>query len=259
MLYKALMLDLDGTLIPYDHEALPSRKVREAVKKAQGTVSICIVTGRSLHSVTNMFPLLGIKKGYAVLNNGAQVFALETNKLHYDQPIMQKDLALLVATLLAENIAFYLKDEAYEMRKNRICYQHGQPLSKTYMLYTDDVLSDKKANHLINLLHPITGLTIHKTHHKLPDKYALNITHSNATKLHGIHVVQKLLGVTQEETIGIGDSYNDFPLLMACGLKVAMGNAVEDLKEIADVIAPPVTEDGVASIIERYILSNTKY
>lgn len=44
------------------------------------------------------------------------------------------------------------------------------------------------------------------------------------------------------------------PLLMACGLRVAMGNAVEDLKAIADYIAPPVENDGVADVIEKFIL-----
>ena len=64
----------------------------------------------------------------------------------------------------------------------------------------------------------------------------------------------KNLGINTHEIIGVGDGYNDFPLLMACGLKVAMGNAVEDLKAIADYIAPSVEEDGVADVIDKFIL-----
>lgn len=41
---------------------------------------------------------------------------------------------------------------------------------------------------------------------------------------------------------------------MACGFKVAMGNAVDEVKAIADYIAPPVEEDGVADVIEKFIL-----
>jgi hypothetical protein len=41
---------------------------------------------------------------------------------------------------------------------------------------------------------------------------------------------------------------------MACGLKVAVGNAVEELKEIADYIAPPLEEDGVADVINKFVL-----
>ncbi len=60
--------------------------------------------------------------------------------------------------------------------------------------------------------------------------------------------------ILRNEIIGVGDSYNDFPLLMACGLKVAMGNAAPELKEIADYIAPTVEEDGVVDVIKRFVL-----
>ena len=54
--------------------------------------------------------------------------------------------------------------------------------------------------------------------------------------------------------IGVGDGYNDFPLLMACGLKVAMGNAVPELKAIADYIAPTVADDGIVDVIKTFVL-----
>lgn len=44
---------------------------------------------------------------------------------------------------------------------------------------------------------------------------------------------------------------------MACGLKVAMGNATEDLKAIADYIAPSVDDDGVVDVIAKFILSES--
>ena len=63
-----------------------------------------------------------------------------------------------------------------------------------------------------------------------------------------------MLNIKTDEIIGIGDGYNDFPLLMACGLKVAMGNAVEELKAIADYIAPSVEEDGVVDVINKFVV-----
>ena len=56
--------------------------------------------------------------------------------------------------------------------------------------------------------------------------------------------------------IGVGDARNDAPLLNVCGLKVAMGNADDKLKKIAHYIAPSVDEDGVAHVVERFILSS---
>lgn len=252
--YKALMLDLDGTLIPYDYDALPSKKVISAVKEARKRVHISLVTGRALHTAIKIATLLDCKEGFLVINNGAQVFDIKAKSYVYSQPIAAEDMPHILRILQEEQIAFYIKDDTWDKLRH---YQEGQKIVNPYMIFTDDVLSDETAARITSLLHAVTNLTIHKTHHRHADKYALNISHINATKLHGIHVVQKQLGITQKETIGVGDSYNDFPLLMASGLKVAMGNAVSDLKAIADVIAPPVTEDGVAWVIEKYILQKS--
>ena len=78
-------------------------------------------------------------------------------------------------------------------------------------------------------------------------------SHAEATKQHAVLKYAELMGIKTEEIIGIGDGYNDFALLMACGLKVAMGNAVADVKAIADYIAPSVDDDGIADIIEKFI------
>ncbi len=80
------------------------------------------------------------------------------------------------------------------------------------------------------------------------------IYNSSATKQHAIFEIANIIGIQTHDIIAVGDGYNDFPLLMAAGLKIAMGNAVEDLKAIADYIAPPVEQDGVAHIIERFVL-----
>lgn len=105
-------------------------------------------------------------------------------------------------------------------------------------------------------LSSITDITYHKTHHKDPEKFGVLINHIDATKQQGVFELEKRLGIARSEMIGVGDSYNDFPLLMACGLKVAMGNAIPELKEIADYIAPSVNEDGVVDVIEKFILNS---
>ena len=69
------------------------------------------------------------------------------------------------------------------------------------------------------------------------------------------HELGKILNIRTHEIIGIGDGPNDFPLLMASGLKVAMGNAIPDLKAIADYVTATVEEDGVAQVIEKFVLS----
>ena len=83
----------------------------------------------------------------------------------------------------------------------------------------------------------------------------VDVTDQSVSKMHGISEVFEILGISREDAIGVGDSYNDFPLLMACGLKVAMGNAIDELKSIADYIAPSVDDDGVTDVIEKFVLN----
>jgi hydroxymethylpyrimidine pyrophosphatase-like HAD family hydrolase len=59
-----------------------------------------------------------------------------------------------------------------------------------------------------------------------------------------------------ENTVAIGDNFNDVPMLEVAGLSVAMGNADPSVKEIADVVTLTNNEHGVAHAIEKYVLTN---
>ena len=110
------------------------------------------------------------------------------------------------------------------------------------------------AEQIIEKFSHVSDISVRKSPSYHKDLVWVMITSPIATKLHSVLEITKLLGVTPEETIGVGDGYNDYPLLMACGLKIAMGNAVQELKAIADFIAPSVDEDGVATVIDKFIL-----
>lgn len=85
-----------------------------------------------------------------------------------------------------------------------------------------------------------------------PIGYALDINAAGTSKHYAAQKLFEMIGVDRDQVVAVGDSYNDYPLLSACGTKVAMGNAVDELKEIADFIAPSQDEDGVVAVIEKY-------
>lgn len=255
MEYKALMLDIDGTVVPYDYKALPSERVAKAVKDAQQYLSVSLVTGRGYNFVEPIFKKFGMHSGFTVLNNGSQVMDLSTKKLLYDQTIDIRDAEEIIDILDEAGALFYLKQERLEESNNRGYFNKGDLIHRPYMFFTEELFSLEDVEDLLHKLSHLSNITLHKGRHKSPDKYHINISHAQATKLHGVNIIREHLGITKEEIIACGDGYNDFPLLMAAGLKVAMGNAVAELKEIADVIAPSVQDDGVAEIINRYILS----
>jgi len=65
------------------------------------------------------------------------------------------------------------------------------------------------------------------------------------------------LGIEQKETLAIGDSGNDTAMVAWAGLGVAMGNALPEVKAVADWIAPTLEEDGAAVAIERFVLDGS--
>ena len=254
--YKALMCDIDGTLIGYNYDSLPSKNVASTIRKADKKIFICLVTGRSFGSTKHILENMEINSGYAVINNGANVINLSNNNILYDKPIDNKAVKEIIEILNREKIGFYIKEKFDDIGMLKGYYKNYQIPEKTYMFYTEDIYQSTYIDRVIKELSKISSISIHKSKHKFPNKFGLNITHNKATKLHGVAFLIKILKLNKNEIIGIGDGYNDFPLLMACGLKVAMGNAVPDLKEIADYIAPSVDEDGVVDVLEKFVLRN---
>ena len=57
-----------------------------------------------------------------------------------------------------------------------------------------------------------------------------------------------------DEVIAIGDGPNDIPLLTSAGLAVAMGNAPEELKAVADYVTLDIDHSGLAAAIERFLV-----
>ena len=64
----------------------------------------------------------------------------------------------------------------------------------------------------------------------------------------------QMVKVNAVDMMAAGDSYNDLPLLRLCGFGIAMGDAPDELKAIADFVAPPVDEDGLAVAMEEFVL-----
>lgn len=75
------------------------------------------------------------------------------------------------------------------------------------------------------------------------------------SKATGMEKMLRAIGIPREDSIGIGDNLNDLPMIEYAGLGVAMGNAREAVKARADVITASCKEDGVAKMIEDYVLT----
>lgn len=242
------MLDLDGTTIPNSKDGMPSKKVIEALAKASKVLHVGVATARPLFMLKDISNHLKLS-GPSIISGGAQVVEFPSQKVLWNKTIDINALNEVCRVLNKLNITAFVQDD----NKDIILSKEYVP-SQAYSVYCFDE-NPTEVEELINEFSHIPTIVIHKIPSWIDGKIGFVISDPLATKQNGIFEVAKLLNIETHEIIGVGDGYNDFPLLMACGLKIAMGNAVQELKEIADYIAPSVDEDGVAWVIEKFVLN----
>jgi Cof subfamily protein (haloacid dehalogenase superfamily) len=87
--------------------------------------------------------------------------------------------------------------------------------------------------------------------------YFLEFASPDVTKASGLEFVAEHLGFSREHTVAFGDGENDIELVEWAGYGVAVENAHDRVKEVADLVCPSVQEEGVASVLEAYLDSRT--
>jgi hydroxymethylpyrimidine pyrophosphatase-like HAD family hydrolase len=108
-----------------------------------------------------------------------------------------------------------------------------------------------EAREVANLLLHVEGIAVTLVTAQRNGMNDIHITNAAATKEHAIYELEKILGIDKNDMIGVGDGHNDLHLFKAVGHKVAMGNAVEELKQAADEIIGDVKFDGLAVYFEK--------
>ncbi len=279
--YKALMLDMDGVVVK-DSASMPTPGVLEALKKVreQGVVVTC-VTGRPLHRAQAIIDLLKIDVP-VVVEGGARIHDPVTHKDIYTAYIEPEALNAVVRMarerLLPANFSSIgMTFSTPEHRALITIYRAGmgkdvQPGFHALQASITEIKSSEDmperitgialyalaegAGSLIHTLKQYPSLHVANNESKTFRGWrVITINDVRGTKQHGVLEFAKYMKLNPHEMIGVGDEETDYPLLMACGLKVAMGNAVQSLKDIADYVAPSVEEDGLVEVIEKFVLN----
>ena len=86
------------------------------------------------------------------------------------------------------------------------------------------------------------------------EPYFLELVPKGIDKAQSLAVLLKEIGMTKEEMIAVGDGFNDLSMIQYAGLGVAMANAQEIVRQNADYITLSNEEDGVAAVVEKFIL-----
>ena len=267
-MYKLVAIDMDGTLL--NDEKKISERNRQAIRQAtENGCMIVISTGRGFVGVERYLKDLGLdKKGqYALTMNGGAAYDCFTKKpitnigikgsdLHKIYK-MNKDLGLKIqaytldkCVALEENIYTNFERDyiGSEIQILDFCkdIDEDDDIMKVLLLDEPEILDEK-----IKLI-PKEIIEEYNCVKSLP--MCLEILNKECNKGLGLERMIKVLGIKKEEVIAIGDESNDYEMIKFAGLGVAMGNANPMIKEISDYITDTNDNDGVAKVIEKFVL-----
>jgi Cof subfamily protein (haloacid dehalogenase superfamily) len=268
---RLLALDLDDTLLRSDLTI--SYQTRNAIKKVEAAgVIVVLASGRIPVAMDQFASLLGMHKkaGYLICNNGTLIQESHTGKVVYENRMDVK--AALTAFDLADAEGFpvqiYEDDIMYVSRHNEYT-SYDQKLTGLRQVVVEHfraMVAGGCHKLLIpgdpKLLPPLESIL--RTY--LEDNitiftskpYFLEILPANTNKGTALEKVADFLGINQKDVMAIGDSMNDEAMLKWAGMGIAMANSDERIKNIADLVTTRDNDDdGVAEVIEKYILSKT--
>jgi Cof subfamily protein (haloacid dehalogenase superfamily) len=269
MKYKAIALDLDGTLT--DSEKNVSDVNIEACKKAiEKGVKVILASGRPLFGVEPVADILDLKNlgGYILAYNGGNIVDCRTGKL-------------LVSYVMPEGVMKDICEESKKAGVYPLTYYGDKVISESDM--DPYVLEEARCNgakvmKVDNLEkfvdYEVAKILVAGPHEKLlplqerliklhgdvidvffSQDIFLELVPKNVAKSTSLDELLGRIGVKREELIACGDGANDVPMLQYAGLSVAMENAYPEVKRYADFIAPSNDDDGVAYVIEKFILN----
>jgi len=262
--YRLVAIDVDDTLLTDELTITEGTKRALEAAAAQGCV-VTLATGRMYPSAVKIAGQLGLNVPI-ITYQGALIKNLLDGEVLYERPVPE-DVALDVVAFAEEN---GLHLQAYE--NDRLIALYDNEKAKAYSALTNvpyEVQSDFRAiakrgstkllmidepetlDALIPALKERLGERAHVT--KSKPNY-LEVVHPEATKGHALLHLAAHYGIPREETIAIGDSWNDHEMIEAAGLGVAMANAVEPLKRVADYVTSSNNDEGVRKVVEQFIL-----
>ena len=241
----------------------PRTRAAIAAARAAG-IQVILVTGRMYRSVKRYLDEAGIDDP-AVCYQGAVVADPRTGEFLRHEPIPLELARETIGAVRAEgfHVNCYVEDELYvaEVTPEARAYADFQGLG-IHAVGDLAVWLDRPPTKLVAVGDPaaLDGLEARMKARfegrlyiskSLP--YFLEFANPEVTKASGLAFLAEHLGFTRERTVAFGDGENDVELLEWAGYGVAVANAHARVLAVADLVCPPVTEEGVAQVIEAYL------
>ena len=293
-MYKFVAIDIDGTLLNSSGE-LSKRNIDTIKKTVNKGVKIVLTSGRVTDSAKRIAQRLDVDR-YLICDNGASIYDVVEDKFIYSSTINKETALRILNTCINNNIYYMifttkeiivkdLKHMAlafYKQRHNcndeatgvtQIRYGGIECLEKTKDPIIRIVVCDQDRpifNSIVNRMKEYADVELISAPHVsnkiikengkdilLSYSYA-ELLPKNANKWTAIKELTNKFNIKDDEIIAIGDNFNDIEMIRNAGLGVAMNNGSPVAKEVARVVAPSNDQDGVAVVLQQYVLSEYK-
>ncbi|MCI3927658.1 Cof-type HAD-IIB family hydrolase [Paenibacillus sp. TRM 82003] len=262
--YRLIAIDVDDTLLTDDLIVTEGTKAALAEAVAAGNV-VTLATGRMYSSAVQIAAQLELNVPI-ITYQGALIKNSIDGKVLYERPVPEDAALDVVAFAEARglHIQGYVEDRLIAKEDNDKIVAYAKLTRVPYIVNPDFralarrgstklLIIDEPAvlDALIPELREVLGDRAHVTKSK---PHYLEVVHPEATKGHALLHLAAHYGVAREQTIAVGDSWNDHEMVEAAGLGVAMANAVEPLKAAADYITRSNNDEGVRAVVETFLL-----
>ncbi|SMB85509.1 hypothetical protein SAMN00017405_1646 [Desulfonispora thiosulfatigenes DSM 11270] len=260
--YKLVAIDLDDTLLNEDRVISQRSKniIKESILKG---VLVTFATGRMFKSALPYALEIGLTIPL-ITYQGALVKYADGREISHLP--LSLDLAKDVVNFIRPkgiHMNLYYSDDLYVFEVNKWAEHYAKmtqvPINILNSLEEKPIAPTKivlmgDSNELEGLNEGLkaefgghTNLTRSKPH-------LLEISHPEATKGMALKRLAESMNIKREQVIAIGDELNDLDMIEYAGCGVAIGNACDELKQVADIITLSNEDDGVAAILEKLIL-----
>lgn len=263
MRYKLIALDVDGTIRSHDRPTSErTRRTIQSVREAGAFVTIA--TGRSYKSGASAASDVNLTAPIVTFQ-GSHVADPTTGKVLWHVPLTS-DMTSATLDALAGwddvQVVGYRGDEIFVTELTDWASAYGERTGVRVRVVDADGFASNPMSRIV--AHGQDDV-IERLESSLKDRfdgemyvtrslpYFCEILHPRGGKDKALDWLCRHLGVSRDETIAFGNGYNDVQMLEWARMSVAVGDAVDEILEVADVVAPPMEEDGVAQVLDEML------
>ena len=286
-MYKMVAIDLDGTML--NQYGIITEKTKDVIKKVQEKgVEVIIASGRAITSVKRFSKEINSEK-YFISGNGAITYDIKNNRILYEN-VLKKQKALkiikiceensiyynvytengIIAKSLNYNTLYYYKDNLTKPDENRthinivenvydyiesknekilkimICDEHKSVVNSIVRR-----LKDVDEVEVLEVSHMSRKIIKQGTEEIALEYFYTEVSAKDVDKWSALEELMKIVNISKEELVTIGDNANDVKMIKNAGLGIAMGESAPYVKSVADEITLSNDEDGVAIILRK--------